>query len=701
MSAARPPRVAWTLWAVNLVLLAVALVESILGGLPEGEAFFVAVIPLLVLTSSTVGALIASRQPRNVIGWLFLGAAMSWVMGAAASGIGELAADHGWAVGPIVRAADWLGAWAFYPGIFVPVTFLFLLFPDGHLPSRRWLPVALVSLTGIVGVTASVAFRPGPLEDAVLLRANPYAVGPAALWDAIAAASFLLTLAGLFGSVAALIVRFRRSSGAERLQLTWLGYAGVMVAVVFLLCGLGNTLFPGSALYNALTVLALLLIPAAAGIAILKYRLYDIDVVINKTLVFGALAAFITLVYVAVVVGLGRLVVSGDRPNLGLSIVATAVVAVAFQPVRVRVQHLANRMVYGVRATPYEVLMELARGVGAMESADDLLPRMARTLGEGTGVQAAAVWLRMGEDLRPVAAWPEDALSALSPVQLAGDALPDMPEAGSAAPILLDRDLLGAVSIRKPPGDPVTPAESRLLADLAAQAGPVVRNVRLTEELRRRMEEIERSRQRILTARDEERRRLERAIDGEVTRELASLAASVASALPLVSIDPREARRLIQAASDDGSRALDGLRDMARGIYPPLLADQGLAAALGAQARRTPLPVEVDSDGVGRYPEDVEAAVYFSVLEGLQNVAKYADASRAVIRLAATDGSLRFTVEDDGRGFDPSATGYGTGLQGMADRLAALNGDVTVASAPGSGTTVTGWVPARAPETVA
>jgi signal transduction histidine kinase len=148
----------------------------------------------------------------------------------------------------------------------------------------------------------------------------------------------------------------------------------------------------------------------------------------------------------------------------------------------------------------------------------------------------------------------------------------------------------------------------------------------------------------------------------------------------------------------DGLRAaLEDLRDLARGIYPPLLADQGLIAALQAQARKASLPVQIDADGIGRYPQDAEAAVYFCALEALQNITKYAGASRATVGLACSDGSLRFTVTDDGTGFDAASTRHGTGLQGMADRLAALGGTLDIRSQPGRGTTLTGQLPVTAP----
>jgi len=199
----------------------------------------------------------------------------------------------------------------------------------------------------------------------------------------------------------------------------------------------------------------------------------------------------------------------------------------------------------------------------------------------------------------------------------------------------------------------------------------------------------------LVTAQDAERRRLERNIHDGAQQQLVALAVKANLARTMASRDPVKTEEMLEQLGAEAQDALDNLRDLARGIYPPLLADKGLAAALESQARRSPVPVTIDPDGVGRYPQDAEAAVYFSVLEGLQNVAKYSGASHAVVRLSQDDGMLRFEVSDDGTGFDADHLTYGTGLQGIADRLAALDGSIEIRSAPGAGTTLIGRLPAR------
>jgi signal transduction histidine kinase len=246
--------------------------------------------------------------------------------------------------------------------------------------------------------------------------------------------------------------------------------------------------------------------------------------------------------------------------------------------------------------------------------------------------------------------------------------------------------LLGAVSIEKKPGESLTPTERKLVSDLGSQAGLVLRNVALIADLRA-------SRQRLVAAQDDQRRKLERNLHDGAQQQLVALAVKLRLAESLAERDPSATKTMLTDLRTETGEALESLRDLARGIYPPLLADKGLAAALESQAREGSVPTEVRSEGVGRYPPDVESAVYFCALEALNNVAKYAGATRAEVRLAQADGELTFEVSDDGDGFDPAQTGYGTGLQGMADRLDAIGGTLKVHSQPGKGAQVTGRVP--------
>jgi signal transduction histidine kinase len=621
------------------------------------------------LAVPVVGFVLASRRPGNRIGWLFLAAGLA---------LGLRSFSHQYALHALVaapgswpagRVFGWLFNWIWVIA-FAMLAFVFLLFPTGRLRSRRWLPAAwfvggvftLTSATVIVYVTR---FWSDPFGSSV------QAETPALV------AVFSLVLVALVAGVAALVVRFAGSVGEERLQLKWFAAAAVLVVVTLIVT------FPmSSELADVFLNLAFLCLWVAVAIAVLKYRLYDIDVVISKAVLYGSLAVFITAVYAVLVAGIGTL--AGNQRSPLLAALAAAVVAVVFQPVRQWAGRLANRVVYGRRASPYQVLSDFARRIGGTYSAQDVLPQMAQIVAAGTGAEQVVVWLRVGNELRPQAS--SDGSSRASPLPVNGHQLPRLPGTDSSVPVVHQGELLGAISVRMPKDEPLRPAGQQLVADVASQAGLVLANAGLIEDLRA-------SRQRLVAAQDEERRRLERNLHDGAQQDLVALAIKVR--LGTTAEDLAQAKEIFGELQADAAGALENLRDLARGIYPPLLADLGLAAALSAQANKSPVPVTVEADAIGRFPQQTEAAVYFCCLEALQNIVKYAHASSARICLQVQNGTLRFTVSDDGAGYDTSHTPMGSGQRNMADRLAALGGQLEVRSAPGQGTTITGHLPVR------
>ena len=647
-----------------------------------------------VITFSTfpiIGYLIATRRPENNIGWMLLGIGVVFGLTAFADSYAGYAINTGadptgGAIAAAVNGPSWI------PIVVLPATFLLLLFPDGHLPSRRWRWFAWFMAMSFTVIAFFILFSPGEMVEAGYPGVqNPLGIEALRpILEPVLAVIVTIPI-GVAGSLLALVLRFRRSTGIERLQLRWLVTAAAIVAVLYiaaLFLAWGREWI----LLQNISIMSFGLIPIAIGVSILRYRLFDLDVVINRAVLFGALAVFITIVYAGIVVGVGTLV--GGRTSPLLSAAAAAVVALAFQPVRRRAQHLADRLVYGKRATPYEVLSEFSERVGRTYANEELLPRMARALGEGTGAARSDVWVRVGEELRVEATWPVNAQRR--PPRPAPASEEGVVDAASLfEPVRHHGELLGALSIEKRPGESLRATEQKLVVDLAAQAGLVLRNAALTEDLLSTIEELRTSRQRLVTAQDEERRRLERNLHDGAQQQLVALNVKLGLLQRLVDRDPSQAKTVASQLQADATGALEELRDLARGIYPPLLADRGLVAALESQARKSVVPVEIEAAGVGRYAREAEAAVYFSCLEALQNVAKYASASRATVRLSDGDGRLRFEVIDDGAGFDPAVSSYGTGLQGIADRLSALDGELEVRSTPGAGTTLIGTLPAR------
>jgi signal transduction histidine kinase len=673
-------RLAWSLWIATVASLVATLVFGLATDTFVSDGALVVLFPAFLLAFATVGALVVARHPRNAIGWIFLATGLAWTLAGAADSYAAYAVARGLTATTLARTADWVNLWFYGAAIFLPVTLLLLLFPDGRLASPRWRPALWAALIGGAGIAFTTAFDPTPESlDTQFLRTNPFGLESAgALMGVVEPLSWVLAGLALVAAPAAIVTRLRRSTGDERGQLKWLAYAGVVVVLTLVGAIVAGVVFgwsngsAGERIVQFVIILSLTLIPVSAGVAILKHRLYDIDVVINKTVVYGLLAAVVTAVYVAIVVGIGTAVGSGG--NAFLSAVAAAVVALVFQPARRWAQRLANRLVYGERATPYEVLSGFSGRLAETYSVDAVLPRVARVLGEGVGAEHVRILLRNGPRLEPVATWP--------------DAAPTGRSEERSFEVRHQGEPLGAIEVAMPANEPMDVAQEKLVEDVAAQAGLVLRNAALIADLRD-------SRRRIVTAQDERARKLERNIHDGAQQQLVALAVKVGLVERLVQADAQKAVAMLGEVKSEANDALENLRDLARGIYPPLLADQGLAAALGAQARKVSIPVAVEPDGIGRYPEETEAAVYFSCLEALQNVTKYAGASRATVRLAQANGTLMFEVSDDGRGFDPGVVGHGTGLQGIADRLASLGGELDVRSAIGDGTTVTGRLPAE------
>jgi signal transduction histidine kinase len=623
------------------------------------------------LAVPVVGLVLASRRPGNRIGWLFLVAGLGLGLSAFSQQYGLHALVVAPGSLPAGRAFAWLSNWTWVIA-FAMLAFVFLLFPTGRLRSRRWLPAAWFAGGALTLTSAAVVVY------AARFWSRPFGSPAQAVTPVLVAVAILLC-AVLVVSVAAVVVRFARSSGEERLQLKWFAAAALLVVVTFIL-----SVVIDSVLTSALSNVALLCLWVAVAIAVLKYRLYDIDIVISKAVLYGSLAVFITAVYAGVVVGIGTLAGGRDRPLLAAA--AAAVVAVAFQPVRQWAGRLANRVVYGRRATPYQVLSDFAQRIGGTYSSQEVLPQMAQTVAAGTGADQVVVWLRVDDELRPEAS--SDGSRDMAPLPVNDHTVPSMSGTDLSVPVMHGGDLLGAISVRMPKGEPLNPAGQQLVADVASQAGLVLSNVGLVEDLRA-------SRQRLVTTQDETRRRLERNIHDGAQQDLVALAIKLKLAKVTVAADPAQTDEIFGELQADASGALKNLRDLARGIYPPLLADLGLAAALGAQANKSPLPLIVEADGIGRFGQDTEAAVYFCCLEALQNIAKYAHATQARICLQAQNGTLRFTVSDDGTGYDTHHAPMGSGQRNMADRLAALGGRLEVRSAPGQGTTITGQLPDR------
>ena len=547
-------------------------------------------------------------------------------------------------------------------GLFLLLTYGLLLFPDGHIPSRRWRWVArLAGLAVCLFFLISVyTAMPG---NADFMRES-----------ALAEWSYMLLALSVPPCLIGLIVRFRRSAGDIRQQFKWILWGAVVLVATNLVSFLGGP--------QNIGVVGIIVFAATYAIAILKYRLYDIDVVISRTVVLAVLAGFITLVYALIVVGLGN-ALSGDADGLLFPILATAIVAVAFEPVRNQAQGWANRLVYGQRATPYEVLSDLTGRLSHGEEGEGLLVRMAKRLGDGTGADRATIWLGGGGEMVVGSSWPIDPEPGHR-IDLTAD---------DVFPVTHDGLVVGALEVIKPRGSALSSAERSLIDDLAGSAGAVLGYQRLNDSLQEKAAELARSRSRLVEAQDRERRRLERDLHDGAQQLIVALKVKIGLARSMAAgSNATELESLLGGLGDEAQAALDEVRALAKGIYPPVLESDGLASAISALAAGAAEEVVVSCDGVGRYERDVETAVYFEVSEAVTNAIKHASGP-ILVALDGTSDSLRFSVSDSGPGFDPSQANGGSGLQNLKDRMDSVGGILEIDSSPEAGTTVRGEIP--------
>jgi signal transduction histidine kinase len=695
---------AWVIFAASWVGIAQqAWFDWQIRATPQREAWagsnsaLESVLFVLLISSFTLtGLVVALRRSSNPLGWMLLTIGAIFAVGTTAYGRYSILV-HPLPFGTWALAFD---QWTWVPAVGLLGTYTLLLFPDGHLPSPRWRWLGRVIAATLVVSSVAILFSSTPIQVSERVRVdNPFSIAALApVVDALQFA-FLLIPICIIASAASLVVRFRRSGGVERQQVKWLAFAGGAVATLYLFVMFVSLAYPEGGTQPSwlgalqiYTVYTFALIPFAIGVAVLRYRLWDIDLVISKTVVAGLLVAFITLVYVALVVGLGTLIGNPHDPTL--SIAATALVALLFGPVRERVRRVANRLVYGKRATPYEVMAGFAHRVSGTVSIEDVLPEMAEVASRGVGARAARVRVALPGGEERTRIWPEDGPSADDDYDRSLD-------------VVYQGDVIGSVEVAMPANEPLRPDAERLLEDLAAQAGLALHNVRLTEELAIRAAELavqaeglRVSRERLVTARDAQRRGLERDIREGPERQLRE----IRDELDEVAIDGPDTSSRLDALTARANDTLEGLRDLARGIFPPLLADKGVVAALEAHIRKVGANAEIrasDAFTAQRFDADVEACLYFCCLQAIQNVIRHAGNPACVVELEADHGEITFSLSDPGPGFDPATTPRGMGMDIMQDRIDALEGTLVVTSAPGAGTTIAGTVPIEVPGSLA
>ena len=648
------------------------------------------------------------------------GLLVAWTL----SGLALVRARH-WRLGGLVLAAAALG------GALVLCGGILQRDPTGPLASAAALVRPLAAgLLPAVALDLIASLPDGQLVSRPrrVVVAVGYAAGVGlglALWaERPALPPWPVVVAGILAVAAGVPLSHRRfvaTSGTARQRMEWIGLAAVLVAEAALVVTALRVLAGWPRQVPEVVGAVSVVIPLGLAAGTSPRLLGRVDRLLAHTVSLAGLSGLVVAVYLLVVLGLGRVPSERERALLLLSMVAAAVCALLYHPARQRLTEAANRMVYGERSPPEEALRSFGTRLSRAIPLDELLLQLAESLHKTMALEAAEVWTGSEGLLERAASVPDlgparlvldqAEASVIARAGVSGPAwlaiwIPSLLEGRQAAAtrvaaVAHSGDLLGLLVVARRVDEHFTEEDERVLAELARQVGLALHNVRLDSalqaslvELRRRAEELQASRARIVAAADAERRRIERNLHDGAQQRLVALAVKLRLARRLVDADPEQTRGMLDELREELKDAVEELRSLAHGIYPPLLMDQGLAAALGSAAQRATIPTRVEAGPIGRYPSELEAAAYFCCLEALQNAMKHAGPqATAVVGVWEEAGALRFTVRDDGTGFDPAARDGGTGFVNMRDRLGAIGGTLRVESSPGAGTSILGMLP--------
>ena len=629
-----------------------------------------AVIPL-------VGALIEWHQPGNRTGRLLLCIGVGTALAVLASAWATYALRANPGSLPAGYVAAWLSAWLVVPSFGIAPWF-FATFPSGRIETPWLARLSRIAAVGLFAFTLSEAFAPGPIDGVEPGFAPiPNPLGVTRLLGALQATTAFAAPVVIVFFVAAIIdlaVRYRRSGGELRLQLRWLAVATPILPVSFAL-GMALPERAGEFVMRVGQPAFLVGTAAGVGIAVLRYRLFKLDLFIRRSLLFATLTAVVIGGYVAIVAATGA--VLADRAGPLPSLVAVGLVAVAFQPARARVQQAVDRLVYGRRAEPYAVLSALCEQVEAAVAPDDVLHTIVETIRKELRLPAVAIQL-----------------DADTVVAVAGEHPgPNIEE----FPVLhQNRRVATLVVGTRTPTEPLTAPERRLLADLARQAGPAVHSRELNAALQR-------SREQLVAGREDDRRRMRRDLHDGLGPALAGILLRADVAAELVRTNPGGAVEELAFLKTQLQDATEDVRRLVHGLRPPALDELGLVAALRAQAssltRRAganQLAIQVSApDAAPPLPAAVEVAVLRVAGEAVTNVVRHAQAHHCSIRLAFENG-VHLEIDDDGVGL-PNDPPLGLGLRSMRDRAAELGGSIDIGSRVGGGTLVNLWLPLGSP----
>jgi two-component system, NarL family, sensor kinase len=565
----------------------------------------------------------------------------------------------------------WASSWLWLVAALPAITLLLLIFPTGAPPGTRWRWVVPMAVTSTVAMVVAYAIETWPTSTVTIQMRGQVSERPLA--TAIASAAGVLVVVAATGSVASFVARWRAADDAERHQIRPMAFAGTGLIAVFVVT------FPWQWLWIPAGMVAVWIFLGTYALGIVRYRLHDLDVVVNRAVVAAVLAAGATAAYLAIVVGAGAIAGRGRDSTL-VPLLAAGVVAVGFEPARRRTRQLVDRLLYGRDRDASQVLSDLADRLRASRSAEDVLDEVAGLLVRSTGADRVEITMDVDGGDHPVAAHGTVADGASPLVEV---------------PVIHVDETLGRIRLWARARSDLAPDADELVDRVASTLGVVLHNAALTAELEAQVAELRVSRLRLVRAQDEARRALERDIHDGAQARLVALRIKLGIAGSLADAGRAEAvRGLLDELGVEVDESVRALRALGRGLHPPVLEGAGIGAALRAEARILPMAVTVQADGLGRYDPAVEAAVYFSCLEAIQNAAKHGRARHVAVHLSNGGEDLAFSVADDGCGFDAARTPAGTGLTNMRDRIGSLGGRFSLEASPGRGVRVHGTVPA-------
>jgi len=677
-------RMAWIGGGLGTLMLVAAGVLAVLAAAQESQAPAAGLQLFDVGAVLWVGALVMARRPGNAVGAvLLIGGLLASLLLLLTyyANYGLLANTHApggiWAL--IGQQLVWPAAYFFL------FSLLPLLFPDGRFLSNRWRWLAF-SLALLAAVPVFVASLDPRLPLGTGTVSNPIGVLDPKVIAPIELAWSVLFSIGTLAAFASLLLRYRRSGAERRHQMRWVAAAVGLTLVVLAVQQVSARLTPALALPYWSFLIPLAAVPASIGFAVLRHRLFDIDLVIRRSVVYGVLWLAIVVVYASLAALLG--LAAGQRLSVQAAVLVTIAATLFFQPARTRLEKLADRLAYGKRAGAYELLRDFGAATQRTLDVNEIGPRLADAARQGMGARWARVVVR-----------DESSTEQRVVLGTSGDVH------GSAvlvAPLLRGEQEAGAIECGPKLEGDYGSRDHEVLSTLGRQAALAIQNAGLTAELLRRIaamdhqaRELAASRSRIVQAQEAERRRIERDVHDGVQQQLISLVAGVRLARNRLKSDSEAAEAMLQEVQDQALQAVKDLRELVRGIHPPVLEDAGLVPAVEAATARLPLAVTLDTDegaAMRRSPAKIESAAYFVICEALANVMKHAAVEEATVRIRRSNELLAVSVRDEGRGFNGAAEDS-SGLAGLRDRVAAVGGDLSVVSQPGVGTTVTATLP--------